>query len=185
MTVRIGKPEDLDNLYDLLLLMHAESGLFPLSPEKTRATLSRMLNREVPCICGVIENPGGSGLVGAIGLVRSSFWYSESHHFEDVFTFVHPDHRKGHDYAGHLLDFVKAFGDRVGEPVFPGVLSNKKTLGKIRLYSRRLPLIGAIFVYPPTLAPEGMEDLKPSERKVGKFNIPEHRMGKALADKAA
>lgn len=169
MTVRVGVPADYEPLYQLLLHMHRETALFPLSEARARATIAALLSRSVASIVGVIDNHDGDGLVAAIGLVRSQFWYSEAHHFEDVFTFVHPDHRKT-DYAQQLLRFVKAFSDRVGEPVFPGVFSSKRTLGKIRLYSREMPLVGALFAWPPTSAGHCIKELKLSTREVGKLS---------------
>lgn len=186
MTVRIGEPRDFEALYALLLPMHAESALFPLSEAKTKHTLALVLTRQIQSVCGVIDNPSGDGsLVASICLVRSAFWYSEAHHYEDLWSFVHPDHRKGHDYAQQLLRFIKAFGDRVGEPVFPGVLSSKQTLGKIRFYSREFQMVGALFGYGKVKLPDGVGELRPSARKPGEFNVHESKMSKLLEKAAA
>jgi hypothetical protein len=142
--VRTATKADEEGLIKLLRLMHAESGMFPLDDGEMRNTFARAFNREGGII-GVIGEP--DDIRAGVFLLVSRFWYTKQFHFEDLFNFVHPDHRRT-DYADSLIKFSRACSDKSGVPVILGVLTNKQVEAKVRLYRRRLGLpVGAVFAY--------------------------------------
>lgn len=144
MTVRIASMDDRAGMLSLLDLMHAENGVASLCRPKMEAALDRGLRRERSLI-GVI---GDNKIEAAIGLVIHSWWYSEDAHFEDIFNFVHPEHRKS-SHARELLGFAKKAADDLGIQLLIGVLSTERTQAKVKLYERIFgPSAGAGFVYP-------------------------------------
>lgn len=86
-------------------------------------------------IIGVIGPEGA--LEGSIFLLISRFWYSRQKHLEELWTFVHPDHRKS-AHAKTLIGFAKQCSDQMAVPLNIGVLSNERTEAKLRLYERQL-----------------------------------------------
>lgn len=138
-----------DGLFDLLMLMHAENGMAPVNKDKTREVLQRGLMRH-RAIIGAIGSP--EKVEGAVGLYVGQWWYSDEHHIEDLFNFVHPNHRRS-DHAKSLLAFATRVSDQLGSPLLMGVLSTERTAAKVRLYERRLPheMAGAIFFHRPVV----------------------------------
>lgn len=144
--VRTATREDEGGLMDMCRLLHSENGIFPLDEELVRDMLHRAFNR-------------GGGLIGVIGekdklegmiyLHISNYWYSREVYLEELFNFVHPDHRRSH-HAKALIDFAKkCAGGDTGVRLLIGVVSNIQTQAKVRLYERQLgPPAGAFFLYP-------------------------------------
>lgn len=136
---------------DLCRLLHEEIGLFPMNEDVVREYVACAINKTAtdlvpnPPILGVI--PGENRLEGAICMVLSSMWYAPEHcHLEELFNFVHPDHRKS-GHVDRLIAFGKDCSDRVGVPLMIGIISNSRTAAKCRLYSRVLPKVGEFFFY--------------------------------------
>jgi len=156
--VRAADPDDERDLYDLAMLDLKENAehIAPISPNKVVALIHHGTRRQGGMI-GVIDGPEG-GIVGAVCLVPSQWWWSEGYYLQDVFTCVHPDHRKS-DYAKDLINFAcwasdewtRGFGYRVY--TLTGVLGTKRVRDKIRFFRRMLTLVGAAVLYPAP--PEG------------------------------
>lgn len=144
MTVRIAGQEDAAGLWALLHLMHDENGVAPIDDEKLKWTLARGLARD-KAVIGVIGDVGAP--VASVGLYAGEWWYSTEQHLEDLWNFVHPEHRRS-TYAKDLIQFAKRASDDLGIPLLMGVLSTERTKAKVRLYERQLPFAGAIFLYP-------------------------------------
>lgn len=132
--VRLATPADIDNILQLGKLIHAENGLMPLSENRIEEYAWRGINQE-RALMGVIGSVGH--IEAIVYLVIGRFWYSEDFHLEELFAFVHPNHRKS-DNAKALLEFEKNCSKRLGIPLLMGVISTNRTAAKIRLYERRL-----------------------------------------------
>lgn len=151
LSVRIARPSEEERLFKTLMLLGEENAMAEISKPKVRAMLQRCRSPEPGQprygVIGVIDAPKG-GIAATVGLVTGQWWYTEEWHCEEVWSFVHPDHRR--DKANHakdLIQFSKWWGEQLGWPVLMGVLSNVRTLGKIRLYAREIPLVGALFLH--------------------------------------
>ena len=131
--VRFAVPQDARQILDLVRLVHAESGIFPLSEAKVLHEIDAAIRQESGVI-GVIGAPGSP--VGAAWLVGGTEWYTETPAFIERFVFVHPDHRDGTRYAGDLVDWTTSLSDRFG-PLLIGVLNKHRAAAKLRWYQRK------------------------------------------------
>lgn len=159
--VRPAIAPDHAELWRLFKLHHDENGLFPLSERKVELLLQRILHPEniapddtgLRGLIGVIGSIGA--LEGAIMLVLGSPWYSDQIGMDDCLNFVDPAHRQS-DHAKSLIAYSKHLVDvvREGHPEFTmmlGIVSTKRTVAKIRLFSRHVgEPVGAFFLYPNT-----------------------------------
>lgn len=144
--VRIANKVDEGAVFDLLMLLAAENALAPVNDEKVRAMIRRSTDRQGGVI-GIIDAPDG-GIAASVSLIMAQWWYSEAWHYEEVWSFVHPDHRRGAgNYAQRLIQFARWWGEQIGMPVLMGVLSTHRTIGKVRLYARHIPLAGALYLW--------------------------------------
>lgn len=155
IVVRGATPADEPELLRLLRLMWAEGGMFPLDEDCVRDIFARAFNKDGGLI-GVIGEIGN--LRAALYLLITRQWYTTHFHIEDIFNFVDPAHRSS-SYADALIRFAQHSADSLGIPLFLGVLSNKRTLEKVRLYRRRLGMpVGAVFVHNCTFVNEHATD---------------------------
>jgi hypothetical protein len=146
--VRLARPEDEDAVYQLLLPLYEENAIMPLSEARVRAQI-RAGTRGEGGIVGVIE--GADRLEASIGLVFNQFWYTEAWHLNELWCFVHPDHRAS-THARRLIEFGKWCADRLsgGEtrvPLLLGIVTRHRLLPKLRLFQRQAPQVGAIFMH--------------------------------------
>jgi len=142
--VRLARPEDEASLMEMCRLLHQENGVFSMDDDLVLAVLRRAFERQ-GVIIGVIGPE--HALEGVICLVIGSFWYSRQPHLEELFNFVHPEHRRS-DHAKALIEFAKQCSSE-SAPLVIGVISNERTEAKVRLYERRLGKpAGAFFLYP-------------------------------------
>lgn len=143
--VRIASPGDEDQIFALWLLLAQESALAPINEHKVRALIRRAIGRD-NMVIGIIEK--NEEIIATVCLTVAQPWYSESWYCEEIDTFVHPDHRRGSaNYAQKLIQFSKWWAEQMGMPLIMSILSTKRTLGKIRLYMRSLPLVGGVFMW--------------------------------------
>lgn len=153
--VRLAQPSDEDALVAMLHLMHGENGFSPLSEKKVRAIIKRgttpPLPHEIKPIIGIIDDENGN-IVGSVCLTAGVWWYSDdtNWHLEDLWLFVHPDHRSlKENLSAPLIQFAKWAADGVGLPLLLGILTNSRVEAKTRLYSKQIPWKGALFFYEP------------------------------------
>lgn len=143
--VRIATQADEPSVYALLMRLAEENSLAPVNDQKVLDMIRKGTRRDGGVI-GIIEVDGQ--IAASVGLVMTQWWYSASWHVEEVWSFVHPDYRRAKDnYAKSLIQFSRWWGEQLGMPVLMGVLSTKRTLGKVRLYARHIPLVGALFLW--------------------------------------
>lgn len=142
--VRLGQPQDEDEVMQLCRDLWAENGIFSLNETKVRATLQNAFVKRGG-ILGVVGSPGK--IEGLIYMVISTFWYSDDPHLEELFLYVKPEYRKTKD-AIDLMRFAKWCTQMTGFKLVIGVLSTERTKGKVRLYERQFDNpAGNFFIY--------------------------------------
>lgn len=149
-TIRLAQPSDEPEIIRLVRLMHAESGWMPLDVDSVRETLARAFDRNG----GILAVIGAPGHIRAmIYVMISRWWFTNHNHLEELFCWVHPDHRKS-DYARLLSEYAKACSDEISNdvgykvPLMMGVLTNRKMAAKVRLYRRFFGIpAGAFFLH--------------------------------------
>ncbi len=141
--VRLAGPDDEDEVYDLLMKLYLENSMAELSSAKVRQTIRRATNEKDGFI-GVI--PGPDGLEATVGLFLSQWWYTDDWHVEEYWNFVHPDHRRtGH--ANRLISWSKWISDSLHMPMLMGILTKTQLEPKMRLFQRKMPQVGALFLH--------------------------------------
>jgi len=145
--VRIGTPEDIDGMMDLALQACEENGFVNPNPQKLLNEIWPALNREFG-IVGIIGDPRKT-FEGAILLRAGAMWYSDDIVLEEKAIFIHPEYRSAKGgRARRLCEFAKQAADTLNMPLIIGVLSNKRTAAKVRLYQRQFGKpSGAYFLY--------------------------------------
>jgi hypothetical protein len=141
--VQMAQPSDEQPIYDLLLMLHAENGLVPMSEPKVRTAIQQATAKQGGII-GVVHGP--HHIEALTGLFMEQFWYSESWLLMERWNFVHPDHRRT-THAKRLIEFDKWCSDQIGIPLLTGVITNERTEAKVRLYRRQLPYVGGFFLH--------------------------------------
>jgi hypothetical protein len=158
-TVRVATIADEPEIIRLLHLMHEESGFVSLDLDRARAMFARAFNREGGNIIGVIGDD--KKIEAAICMTIGRFWYAQDWHLEEIFAFVDPEHRRSH-HAKALLTFAKRCSTVLHIPLLIGVLSNKRTQAKVRLYRGQLgESVGSFFLFNSHRNPE---DVTPKPR---------------------
>ena len=149
--VRPATKADESELFDLLLMLHAEIGFFRVNPQKVLLGIQWATERKGGIIF-VIEQD--NRIVASLGMVIAQDWYSDDEFLQERWNYVHPDYRRGTDYARKLIeqakwstDWWKAKPRNINMPFMCGINSLKRTEAKIRLYARHMPCIGAYFAY--------------------------------------
>ena len=89
--LRLATVEDLSELYMMLQVMHSETidGTSPIDSEKLTSAINNALHRGV-VVVAEIDNK----IVGSIGGVETSDWWSSEKYLADLFFFVYKEHRK-------------------------------------------------------------------------------------------
>lgn len=150
--VRPAHPEDYDEIWKLFRLLYKENAVFSMSEPKLNWILQRVLYPQlIPQndtglrgYIGVIGEPGN--LEAFILMIIASYWYTDELHLEELATFVHPNHRRSR-HAQALLNYSKKMSDAIGIPLLIGIISNKRTESKVRLYRKHFPEAGSFFLY--------------------------------------
>lgn len=158
-TVRFAGPADEQAILALVLLDHAENAaeIAPLDEDRILEHI-RAGTEKKGGILGVVDGPDGTP-VGTVCLMPYQWWFSKAYCVQEIWNFVHPDHRRS-NHAADLIQFTKWVSDewtrQFGYRVFTltGVTATKRVREKIRLYRRVLTPVGAFFVYP---TPKGFE----------------------------
>lgn len=148
--VRLATVQDEPELLHLIQIMHAESGWRPLDIERAREMLAMAFERRG----GIVAVIGGPGRIRALlGLQIACHWYTRENHLEELFCWVHPEHRQS-DYAKILINYAKKCSDEISQsagfkvPLLMGVMTHQRMAAKVRLYRRFFGLpVGAFFVH--------------------------------------
>ena len=89
--LRLATVEELSELYMMLQVMHSETidGTSPIDSEKLTSAINNALHRGV-VVVAEIDNK----IVGSIGGMETSDWWSSEKYLADLFFFVYKEHRK-------------------------------------------------------------------------------------------
>lgn len=142
--VRFGRPDEIDKLYDFLLLLHEENGMFSVDEKKARATLGDLLTPPRGFV-GIIDGDNGQP-EAAVALYVTTWWYTNEPHITEFFTFVKKEARRS-THARRLIDFAKWVADGLEMPLHIGIISTHRSEAKQKLYRRMLPQVGAYYLY--------------------------------------
>jgi hypothetical protein len=147
LKIRIGTPDDLDEIMRLAMSAVDENGFLEANPAKLAAEIWPALHQDHG-ICGLIGKPGGM-IEGVVVLRIGHMWYSDTTVLEEKAIFIHPDYRSARGgRAKRLCEFSKNTADALEMPLIIGVLSNSRTEAKIRMYKRQFgEPAGAFFLY--------------------------------------
>ena len=141
--VRLAVESDLEEILAMGHELHAENGLMSLDDGLIRqAALAAIHGQD-----GIVGVIGKDPIQAMIFLQIRRYWYSRDEHLEEALAFVRENFRKSRN-AIALIEFAKAASIRLGVPLLIGIVSNDKTIQKIRLYERRLgKQSGAYFLF--------------------------------------
>ena len=147
LVTRIATPDDLDEIMELAIEASTENGFLNPDPERLLRGIWPALHQDHGLV-GVI-GPEGGRIEGAVLLHVSEHWYSTDAFLEEKSVFVRQGARGAKEgRAAKLVEFSKKVADTLGLPLLIGVLSNKRTAGKVRLYQRAFgEPAGAFFLY--------------------------------------
>lgn len=170
--VRLAMPADEDQIFELLLLLHAENGMFGVNPFKVREGIKWATRRKGGIIWVVNE---GALIVASLGMLISTDWYSDDEYLLERWNYVHPRYRKS-DHARKLLEQAKWTSEwfsreskkkgRGPVPFQCGINSFDRTEGKVRLYARHMPCIGAFFMFGELPIPRQNDKMQDAVREV-------------------
>ena len=145
--IRVGVPEDIDEIMVIAVQAAEENGFLEANPRK--------LAEEIyPALCqdhGIVGLIGrkDEAIEGIVVLRIGTMWYSDTPVVEEKAIFIHPDYRSAKGgRATRLCEFSKKVSDTLGIPLIIGVLSNNRTQAKVRMYERQFGKpSGAFFLY--------------------------------------
>jgi len=161
--VRLATKDDEWQIFGLLMLLHAENGMFRLNRDKVLAGIQWATERKGGIIFCIDDN---KGVVATLGMCITSDWYSDDEYLLERWNYVHPDYRRS-DYSRKLIDQAKwthEWFKRTGVllPLQVGINSFDRTEAKVRLYARQMACIGAFFMYglPPLQADKMADEMR-------------------------
>ena len=145
--VRLGTQEDMHDVMALMAMAVKENAFIKPSMEKIAISTWGTLTRQNG-IAG-IASADGVGVHGVIMLTIGENIYSEEKFAQEQILFVDPEYRSMKlALAKRLTAFAKQVSDELHMPLLIGILSNKRTMGKVRMYTREFgEPAGAFFLY--------------------------------------
>lgn len=147
LQIRLATTSDMDEVMQLAVAAAAENGFLDASTEMLAKEIWPALNQDHG-LCGVIGAPGGA-IEGLVLLRIGTMFYSTQIVVEEKAIFVYPEFRSAKGgRAAKLCAFSKKVSDTLGIPLIIGVLSNTRTAGKVKMYTRIFgEPAGAFFLY--------------------------------------
>ncbi len=143
MGVRRADPDDLAPLIASASLIFADGALQPVSGIKVAALVQRCIERD-RAIAGIID--GADGIEASIGLAVDSFPYSDAEHLFVAWMGVHSQYRKS-THAIKLMEFAQWAQGIMDVPLFIELSTLDALQGKLHLYLRSVPQVGARFCW--------------------------------------
>jgi GNAT superfamily N-acetyltransferase len=148
LQIRLATPDDMPEVMRLAVMACEDNGFLDFNPALLAAEIWPALNVDNGLFA--IVGPVGSNAIEGFVLLRiGKMFYSERPVIEEKCLWVHPDHRSARGgRARKLLEFTKTTADRLGLPLIIGIMSTKRSAGKVRLYERMFGQpAGAFFLY--------------------------------------
>jgi hypothetical protein len=135
LVIRLASTADMEEVMKLAITAAKENGFLNASAALLAKEIWPALNQDHG-LCPVIGPPGGA--IEGLALLRiGAMWYSEDIVVEEKAIFVYPEFRSARGgRARRLCEYSKHVADTLGVPLLIGVLSNTRTMGKVKLYSR-------------------------------------------------
>lgn len=141
--VRRAQPDDFPRIMEMCAALHHENGVLAVDWWLVEQIIMDGINNKN----GIIGVIGPLGSIEAMTYLKfSNMWYSAEIMLEELFLYVMPEKRKS-THAKSLLTFAKASAKALKCPLLIGVISNERTMGKLRMYRRVLgePIGGFFF----------------------------------------
>jgi GNAT superfamily N-acetyltransferase len=147
LTIRLATPADMDEVMRLAHMACEDNGFLDYDPQLLAKEIWPALHMDHG-LFAVIGPPEG-GIEGFVLLRVGTMFYSNSPCLEEKCLWVHPDHRSARGgRAKKLLDFTKKAADSLGLPLIIGIMTTKRSAGKVALYTREFGQpSGAFFLY--------------------------------------
>jgi hypothetical protein len=148
LQIRLATTEDMAEVMRLAVTACEENGFLNASTEALAKEIWPALAMDHG-LCPVIGPP--SGEIQGLALLRiGSMWYApQTTVLEEKAIFVYPKYRaaKG-GRAALLCEYTKKVADTLAIPLIIGVLSNTRTIAKVKMYTRIFgEPAGAFFLY--------------------------------------
>ncbi len=151
--VRIGTVADELGLHRLMMLDVEENAraIAEPCPDKVMEHIQAGTRRR-GAILAMIDGPKGEP-VACMNLQPFQWWWSKAYFLQEVWNYVHPDHRAS-KHADSLMKFARWASDNMtaqyGNRVYllQGVTSKDNVQKKVAFYSRYGNYIGSFFIYP-------------------------------------
>jgi hypothetical protein len=152
--VRLAGPADEAALLDLMMRDVSENAMDIAAPcpERIMEHIQMATRQGRMGLLPVIDGPDGKP-VACMLLVPFQWWWSKAYFLQEVWNYVHPDHRLSKHAHTLMLwarwasdNFSNEFGHRVY--LFQGVTSKDSVRAKVSFYSRFTNYMGALFIYP-------------------------------------
>lgn len=144
-----AKPADIDDILPLIELRHREmartGGRFDADAARTK--LIEMIHPYGAGFVGIIRD--GRPVIASVGLTVARFWDTSDHHLEDLWTYVHPQHRKS-SHLKNLIGFAKSVSNTMGLRLIMLQAETAETQPQIDfVLSRQLSRVGLVFQHEP------------------------------------
>lgn len=157
--IRFCQEHDRDKLLTFVRGGHDESAMFTLSDEKVKRVIEHGINPPKDdrggiihlVMIGIIDAPGKDAIAASVAVEYTQPWYSDDWVLYELWNNVHKDYRKS-TYAQDLIKFVKWISDSTKRPLGMQIYTTERLTPKIELYRRKMPQVGALFVYNMHLA---------------------------------
>lgn len=152
--IRFCQEKDRDKLLTFVREGHDESAMFSLSDAKVRSVIAHALEppRDASgsvnhlVIIGIIDAPDKDAIAASLAIEYTQPWYSDDWVLYELWNNVRPDYRKS-TYAQDLIRFGKWLSDETQRPLGMQIYTTDRLEPKIALYRRKMPQVGALFVY--------------------------------------
>ena len=148
VAIRLATPDDMEEVMKLAITACEENGFLNASAELLAKEIWPALNQDHG-LCAVVGPVGTQQIEGLVLLRIGAMWYSHNIVCEEKAIFVYPQFRSAKvGRARMLCEFSKKTADSLGVPLIIGVLSNTRTAGKVKMYTRIFgEPAGAFFLY--------------------------------------
>lgn len=141
--VRRAVPKDKDGVLDLLRVMHADIGQFPLNEEKLADAY------ETVAECGVMLVADIAGSVeGSVGLHVFQPWYTDAMVMQDMWFYIREGSRSLELFET-MLWACHRYASAAQLPLVLGVWSYKQPKTKMRLFGAYMDQICAGYQFTP------------------------------------
>lgn len=147
LTIRLATADDLDEVMRLAVTACEENGFLNASTELLCREIYPALQQDHG-LCPVI-GPSNGEIQGLALLRIGAMWYSPEVVLEERAIFIYQQYRSAKGgRASRLCEYTKKVADTLNLKLIIGVLSNTRTAGKVRMYTRIFgEPAGAFFLY--------------------------------------